>query len=103
VLEVGRTGAPLVLLLAFGVGATIVVTYGSIFAWLRALYEPFFGCALCVGTWIGAGIYLTHQDGFPPVLEISLRTAPDAVLFGALTGTLALIVMRVLGILDRFQ
>ena len=45
------------------VGLTIIVTWGKIAARLRLLSPDFFGCALCVGFWIGLAGAIVRWEG----------------------------------------
>jgi hypothetical protein len=45
------------------VGCTIIITWSALFERVRAFWPKFFGCAMCVGFWVGLGasLFLTRQ------------------------------------------
>ena len=45
------------------VGATIIITRGTIFARLQTSWPKFFTCSMCVGFWIGAVSMLVLRPG----------------------------------------
>jgi len=75
------------------VGATILVTQARIVAPLRRLAPKFFGCAQCVGTWIG------FAGGGSGLLPLGHGRVIDAILVGFATSVLSLLVAGVLLIL----
>lgn len=67
---------PMWLLTVGAVGATLIITLGSIFAWLRRLFE-FTDCPQCSGFWVGvmfgvAGGMRAPVDVFAFACAISL-------------------------------
>lgn len=80
-----------------------VVARAGIFAWLRRGrpgWVTFITCPLCVGFWVGAGIY-TIRWAFRPELRPEL--ALDAVAGGALVGAVALLFTSVIDWLDALE
>ena len=84
------------------VGITIVFVRGSIFKRLResgpALWREGSSCPLCAGIWIGAA-WRTIRLPEPFRLELAL----DCLGFGALVGTVSLLVYFIISVLDKHR
>jgi hypothetical protein len=66
------------------VGATVILTRGSIFARVRALWPALLACPLCAGFWIGLGGAMLLRE-----------RAVDTLLAGCAVGAAAWIVVLV--------
>lgn len=82
---------------------TLVVTEGSIFARLRtfgpALWRQLISCSLCLGVWVGMGLYVLHA------LPIwwSWRLGVEVLGFGCVSGVLAFVGAQGIACLDRWS
>lgn len=80
-----------------------VVARAGIFAWLRRgrpSWVTFITCPLCVGFWVGAGIY-SIRWAFSPELRPELVL--DLMAGGALVGAVALLYASVIDWLDALE
>ena len=91
------------------VAITIVFVRGSIFRWVResgpALWREGASCPLCAGVWIGMilhglNLYIHSTE---PLGAIGLKVLLDSLGFGALVGTISLIVFFAIGVLDKHR
>jgi hypothetical protein len=75
----------MLLYLVGAVGLTIILTRGSIFARVRKVWPSFLGCPLCVGAWVGAGLFFLGRESLAPARELvaGLLAAAGAVSVGA--------------------
>ena len=95
---------PFWLAFAGAVGATLVLTLGSVFEALRASWprklggQAFIGCPLCVGTWVGAASYL-----LTPSWKLAFVQALSALWFGAAVGATALLLRRAIDALGSVE
>lgn len=84
-----------ILLITALIGMTLLIVRSVVFAPLRKLWPAFFGCAQCVGTWVGAAA------GASGIIETNYVWWADAVIVGASVSFLALlsdaILLRLLG------
>lgn len=76
------------------VGITLIISRGTIFAWLQKRV-PAFKCPQCVGMWVGiaAGAYGVIQSGHGRVI--------DAFVVGGAVSFLAMLFGVILSVLDE--
>jgi hypothetical protein len=78
------------LLLSALVGATLIVTRGTIFGPVRKLWPALLECGQCAGTWIGMAA------GASGIVSTGQGRIVDAVVVGAATSFLSLLASAVL-------
>jgi hypothetical protein len=85
------------------VAITLVVTEGSIFARLRTfgpkLWRDLVSCSLCLGTWVGMGLYMVQVFTWPWTWRASI----EVLGFGCVSGVLALMGAQLIACLDRWS
>ena len=82
---------------------TLVFVRGSIFKRVReagpSVWRELAGCPLCAGVWVGAAWHLLRERP----LAVSIDVIADVLGVGALTGVLALVVVLLVSLLDRWS
>lgn len=85
------------------VGATIIITRGTIFSRVQKFWPHFFTCSLCVGFWIGAVsmLALRHGSGASAGHSLTWWAIADFFLDGATVALLSLasdaVLLKLLG------
>jgi hypothetical protein len=72
------------------IGATLIITRGTIFRPLQQLWPVFFTCPLCVGFWVGAAA------GGSSFVSLGNGKIPDAFVVGCATSFLSMLANAVL-------
>lgn len=84
---------PLILLAL--IGTTLIIVRGAIFRPVRRIWPTLFGCSMCIGFWVGAGV------GLSGLMTTGYGRVMDAMIVGTAGSVLSLstdaILLRLLG------